>query len=194
MSGRPLGFDPDAVLDQATEVFWRQGYDGTSLTDLLHATGLSKSSLYQQFGGKALLFEQCLARYCDAAVGSLKACSDATPRAVDFLEKLFLDVARTAGSESGEKGCMLVNTLAEFGKGDVPFRRGIERGMEGLVGILTAVVERAKEQGTIEPSSGTREVADYLVSSLIGLRTLVKSGMSPRRARALVRQILRGLS
>ena len=44
--GRPRSFDPDLALEQATEVFWRHGFQGTSLAELTEATGLSKPSLY----------------------------------------------------------------------------------------------------------------------------------------------------
>ena len=63
--GRPKTFDETAALDQAMQVFWAKGYAPTSLTDLLAATGLSKSSLYETFGSKHDLFLKALERYRD---------------------------------------------------------------------------------------------------------------------------------
>ncbi|WP_456677935.1 TetR/AcrR family transcriptional regulator [Bradyrhizobium sp. RDM12] len=55
---RPREFDETEVMDKALELFWRQGYEGTSLNDLLDATGLTKSSLYAAFGSKEDLFHR----------------------------------------------------------------------------------------------------------------------------------------
>lgn len=63
--GRPREFDADEVLDRAMVVFWEQGYDAVSLTDLTRAMGISKTSMYGAFGNKEELFRMVLERYAD---------------------------------------------------------------------------------------------------------------------------------
>ncbi|GAA4563965.1 TetR/AcrR family transcriptional regulator [Micromonospora coerulea] len=63
--GRPRAFDAEAALDRAVEVFWRQGYEGASLTDLTNAMGINKPSLYAAYGNKEGLFRKVVARYAD---------------------------------------------------------------------------------------------------------------------------------
>jgi AcrR family transcriptional regulator len=63
--GRPRAFDADAALDRALEVFWRQGYEGTALSDLTEAMGINRPSLYAAFGNKEALFAKVLDRYTD---------------------------------------------------------------------------------------------------------------------------------
>jgi AcrR family transcriptional regulator len=63
--GRPREFDSEVALDRALEVFWRQGYEGASLTDLTGAMGISKPSMYAAFGNKRELFERALAHYAE---------------------------------------------------------------------------------------------------------------------------------
>src|SRR6202022_4831133 len=61
--GRPRAFDADEALDRALDVFWRQGYEGTTLSDLTAALGINRPSLYAAFGSKEELFRRALERY-----------------------------------------------------------------------------------------------------------------------------------
>ena len=61
--GRPRSFDRDAALERAMEVFWRQGYEATSINDLTAAMGINPPSLYAAFGDKERLFLEAVERY-----------------------------------------------------------------------------------------------------------------------------------
>jgi TetR/AcrR family transcriptional regulator, transcriptional repressor for nem operon len=54
--GRPREFDEKSVLSQARALFAAQGYNGTSIDDLVKSTGLLRGSLYKAFGSKRNLF------------------------------------------------------------------------------------------------------------------------------------------
>ena len=58
--GRPRQFDEDAVIDAMIELFWRQGFNATSLDDIAAATGLNRPSLYRAFGNKTDMYMKCL--------------------------------------------------------------------------------------------------------------------------------------
>jgi len=64
-------FDQEQVLDAALHAFWRKGYEATTLSDLLEATGLARQSLYNTFGDKRALFLASLRRYADVGIGRL---------------------------------------------------------------------------------------------------------------------------
>lgn len=64
--GRPRSFDSDTALDRALEVFWRQGYEGTGITELTKVMGINNApSLYNAFGSKEQLFRKVLDRYAE---------------------------------------------------------------------------------------------------------------------------------
>jgi AcrR family transcriptional regulator len=63
--GRPRTFDADAALDRAVEIFWRQGYEGTSVAELTVEMGVNKPSLYAVFGSKEQLFHKVVQRYAE---------------------------------------------------------------------------------------------------------------------------------
>src|SRR6266702_5721205 len=61
--GRPREFDREAALEQAIDVFWRHGYEATSVSDLTAAMGINPPSLYAAFGDKEKLFLEAVERY-----------------------------------------------------------------------------------------------------------------------------------
>src|ERR1700730_11981301 len=61
--GRPRAYDPATAVARATETFWKAGYAGTSLDDLVAATGMNRPSLYAAFGDKRDLYLKTLTRY-----------------------------------------------------------------------------------------------------------------------------------
>ncbi len=81
--GRPRLFDEDAVLDEFTELFWRKGYSQTSMTDLVDASGVHKSSLYSTFGTKEELFAKILRRYFAGRMDAMSALVDRAGPGVD---------------------------------------------------------------------------------------------------------------
>src|SRR6202011_4012331 len=89
--GRPRAFDVDRALDRALHLFWRKGYEGTSLSDLTQAMGINRPSLYAAFGDKEALFRRALDRYADGPAAHVRAALDQpTARAVvdHFLRRM----------------------------------------------------------------------------------------------------------
>src|SRR5688500_18902266 len=66
-------FDKAEVLEKAMLLFWRQGYEATSVRDLIEATGISSSSLYESFGDKRALYLAALRLYCQGEAASFQA-------------------------------------------------------------------------------------------------------------------------
>ncbi|MCA9021439.1 MAG: helix-turn-helix transcriptional regulator, partial [Planctomycetaceae bacterium] len=63
--GRPREFDTNQALDDALDVFWRNGYEGTSILELTEAMGINRPSLYAAFGNKEALFRKAIDRYME---------------------------------------------------------------------------------------------------------------------------------
>ena len=82
-AGRPRGFDAEEALERALVVFWRQGYEGASLTDLTGAMGITRTSMYAAFGNKEELFRKALDRYTEGPGAYVaRALEEPTARAV----------------------------------------------------------------------------------------------------------------
>jgi TetR/AcrR family transcriptional repressor of nem operon len=192
-AGRPLSFNPDDAVQAAMHVFWMQGYEGTSLQDLLQATALSKSSLYQAFGSKQALFVRCFNHYCHSHSARMRACLARALSGRAFIEDTFHAVAAGAGGGLEGRGCLLMNTATEFGLRDATVGGLIADGMARFAEVFREAIVRAQAEGDIPRERDPRALADYLVSSMSGLRTMVKAGMPSARASAIVQGVLRGL-
>src|SRR5258706_8145264 len=102
--GRPRAFDVDEALDRALDVFWRQGYEGTALSDLTAAMGINRPSLYAAFGNKEELFGKVLDRYVSGPAAYAAAALDA-PRARDVVEKLVYGAIDLTTGPDTPTGC-----------------------------------------------------------------------------------------
>lgn len=191
--GRPLEYDPDKALDAAMHVFWLHGYEATSLLDLLDAMGLSKSSLYQGFGGKKDLFIRCLDRYCDHMSEVLQGLLQKADSGLGFIAEILLYAAAEASHSGMRRGCLLMNTATEFAQKDPAIAGRVTEGFERLRGVLTSAIQRGQQEGDIISDQDAGVLASYLISSLGGLKAVVKGGADEKRVNEIIGVILRAL-
>lgn len=176
-AGRPLQFDPDTALAEAMAVFWTKGYESTSLQDLLAATGLSKSSLYQTFGNKHRLFERCLGYYRDTFASRLAARLAESASGLEFLRELLMSVAAEAASRGPRRGCLLINTATEFAGRDARVAQEVTQGTRRMLDIFESAVRQAQAAGEISAAEDARALAQFVMTTISGLRAMVKTGM-----------------
>jgi TetR/AcrR family transcriptional repressor of nem operon len=185
--GRPKTFDPDVALQSALEHFWSHGYDGTSLQDLLDCTGLSKSSLYEEFGSKHALFERCLDAYREGAVAAMSERLAAAPTGLDFICHMLESATREPGPDGQPRGCLVMNTASEFSQRDRAVARLVSESIAAFTGVFRRAVKRAQAEGDIPHHKNPTHLARFVVANMSGLRTLAKGGASPRALRAAAR-------
>ena len=175
--GRPREFEADEVVEALVQLFWAQGYEATSLTDIMGATGLSKSSLYNTFGSKDELFEVALTRYVDCRLAMITETVVNGTRGLEDIEML-LD-ALWAEVEVGHdhRGCLAVNTSTELGGRDERVASVSERYRRELRSALLAAFERAAERGEVDRAL-IEQYADVMVAFLLGTAVIVRSGAS----------------
>lgn len=112
---RPLEFERGETRNQALRLFWRKGYQATSVADLVDGTGLSRSSLYAAFGDKPALFAECLDVFADRTLAFLQSAPPEEPPLATL--RRFFEFGLTHGDE-GSWGCLLVNTSLELAAAD----------------------------------------------------------------------------
>ena len=113
---RPRSFDTDEVVEAAKHVFWHRGYHRTAIEDLERSTKLNRSSLYWAFGGKRALFLQALGAYLDGFISPRLAPMERADAGLDDIVGFFRGLAEhfRADETSARRGCLMVNSIAEF--------------------------------------------------------------------------------
>ncbi|MFI6365988.1 TetR/AcrR family transcriptional regulator [Nocardia sp. NPDC050630] len=145
--GRPRSFDAETALDRALEVFWRNGYEGASLTDLTAAMGINKPSLYAAFGNKEELFGKVLARYLHGpGAYTAEALDASTSREV--VERLIRGAVDLTAGESTPHGCLCVKTVQACG----PDAHAARQDAVAVRKAGEAALRRRLEQATDLPS------------------------------------------
>lgn len=175
------------------EVFWCKGYEATSMTDLLEAMNLSKSSLYQTFGNKQQLFERCLSRYAAMLSTNMEKELNAAKSGKSFIENMFDTIANTAQQAAGTKGCLMVNSINEFGQKDPAITASLDNNLQIFTKIFMIAVKRAQLEGDISTDADPRAIASYLHVGVSGLRTMIKAGADRKSTKGTVSLLLKAL-
>ena len=188
--GRPLEYSSEQVLDTAMGLFWRKGYEATSLQDLVGAMGLSRSSFYQAFGSKRELFLSCLERYQESTALDLATRLDDAATGRDFIEDTLLWAIEEVIEGVDPKGCLVVNTATEFAQRDEQVAARVSQGFDKYRAIFLAAARRGQEDGSVRNDKEATLLANYLVTSMSGLRTMVKAGTHIEVLRGMVAMVM----
>lgn len=187
--GRPREFDVDTALDLALHVFWRKGYEGTSMADLTEAMGITKPSLYAAFGNKEDLFRKALDRYVDGP-GRYYQAGLEKPTAREVVEHILYG-AVDAMSDPSNPGCLAVQgalccgETAETIKQELAARRA--RTEEDLRDRLS----RAIAEGDLPADANADDLARYVAAILQGMAVQAAGGASRDQLRKLADMALR---
>ena len=146
--GRPRGFDVDEALDRALEVFWRQGYEGTALSDLTAAMGINRPSLYATFGNKEALFRKVLDRYADGPAAYAARALE-LPRARDVIEALVYGAIELTTGPDTPPGCINVRTAQACGPDAEPARHEAMTRRAADHAALRRRLRRAQAEGDL---------------------------------------------
>jgi len=191
--GRPTGFfmprtkefDPDEALDLALDIFWRRGYEGTSMRDLIDGMDISRQSLYDTFGDKRSLFTKVLARYeklmMEGLVQHLQGM--ATVEAIrGYCEYFLTEVVHDPKHGS----CLMANTAIEVGPGDPEIQAIVRTYFSRVEAILHGVLAGARGAGQIRDDRDVRALARHVLNAMHGLGIMGRAGAS----RPMLRQML----
>ena len=112
---KPKQYERGDLLNQAIEVFRRQGYNGTSTAELASSLGVNKKSMYSEFGSKQGLFEASLRYYNDHHLTHVLAPLESSDSSLESIIRAFYDYASAVDGRTRVSGACCVIPLLKGG-------------------------------------------------------------------------------
>lgn len=189
MIGRPRGFDIDEALERAMRVFWEQGYEGASLTDLTGAMGITKTSMYAAFGNKEQLFRKALQRYANGPAGYLDlALEEPTARAA--AEALLRGAVRTSTLPEDFAGCLAVQSALPSNDESRPVHDVLVEWRNDAGVRLEQRFSRAVDEGDLPRDADPKRLARYIMTVGFGISVQAANGLSRAELDEIVDQAM----
>ena len=173
--GRPRSFDRDAALQQAMLLFWRHGYEATSLSALTRAMGITAPSLYAAFGDKKALFRESMTRYLSGPVTSHSIIADA-PTARDAAWGLLEASAIAFTGRDTPAGCLLATAAISCSPDAADVRDELARIRRRVEALLHGRIRRAMDAGEIPVVAHSNALAAHVMAVIQGMSTLARDG------------------
>lgn len=176
-TGRPLSFGRDEALDQAMLLFWRHGYETTSIADLTAAMGITAPSLYAAFGDKKRLFLEAARRYAGDPA-AMSGAIDAAPTALAAARMLLTDAVIGYTGETTPPGCLLASATASGSAGSADVQRAIADIRRSIATALRARIASDIATGTLPKSTDAAALAGLIMAVAQGMSVLARDGAS----------------
>jgi TetR/AcrR family transcriptional repressor of nem operon len=185
-----MQFEAAEAVDRAMDLFWRQGYAGTTPQELASELGIGKGSLYNTFESKHALFMRALERYSETRLEFL---SDMFASPGPVRPRLKEAMAVLAGVGEHRRGCVMVNAAAELGTADDEVNRIADHLFTQIEGVFRQAIAKGQQAGEFSVDQAADTTASELLAAVVGLSVLVKAGGTPERFRAVIDGIVDGL-
>lgn len=190
-TGRPRAFDREQALDAAMTLFWLQGYEPTSLTQLKSAMGdISPASFYAAFGSKEALFDEVVLRY-QATYGQVTASlhdESFPPR--DAIEHALRRSAKMQTDRAHPQGCLMVlgasNCTPENRHVDDLLAADRARNRNGIV----ICIQRAIDSGELSQQTNAQALAGVFHTFLMGIALEARDDVDADRLDQAVTSIM----
>jgi TetR/AcrR family transcriptional repressor of nem operon len=187
-------FDRNKVLEAAANIFRQKGYNGTSIDDILSATGLSRSSLYDSFQDKHNLYLQSLEYYKKAHEEKLDDIDGKNQNGLQKLETLFREVVNHLVNHPDDNGCLMVNAAAEMSKQCYKTNQVVCNQKEEVQEILAEWLTDAQDKKLLTLSKTPKVYSQFLYNTLCGLRVMSQSGATKVELNNIVKITLDSLN
>lgn len=189
--GRPRAFDPDLALEKAMRLFWERGYEAASMDELTEAMGLSPSSAYSAFGGKAQLFARALDRYRTGPGGfPFNILGEPGPARAAF--------ARLLDAAAGEftcadrpSGCMVAAAEAQSAPAGSEVRAALTERRREAVAAYEDRLRRARDERELPADADVAALARFFFTVVQGMSVQARDGAAKSELEAIGREAMR---
>lgn len=177
--GRSKEFEENTVLQKAMELFWQQGYEKTSMSDLVEHMGIHRKSIYDTFGDKHALYLKVIDHYGEFSTAKFKAETLKAKTSYQAIQYIFDYIIE--GNEDKHYGCLFVNATTECGPWDQDVLEKTENAFSYAENFIAEIIKKGQEDGEFSKEYDNELLGDILHNTLLGLRVLVKTSASKEK-------------
>lgn len=173
-------FDPEDVLLKAMGLFWNKGYNGTSMEDLVQVMGINRASLYSTYGDKHDLFLKALECYRQKTLRPQIAQMCESGDILAYLENLLRPADLNAPCVEGGPltlGCFVANCVTEIGSSDPEIVKLSHQILHEIRASIAAGIAQEISANTWKPNTNPQEASGLILTVLMGIRVLNRTGM-----------------
>lgn len=188
-AGRHRSFDKDNALDKAMLLFWKNGYPGTSLTDLTNEMGINKSSLYAAFGNKEELFNQAITFYLNKHGVVHSAELFQTELSLkERVRNYLLSIVKMLTNPVLPKGCLICHATSEIAGSCLPesSATNINSINQQTLLTLTNFFEKEQQAGNFIDGYSPNTIANYVLTLQFGLAISARNGSNIEELKKVV--------
>lgn len=171
------------IIESAAPIFNKKGYEGTSLGDLMHATGLKKGGIYRHFANKEQLAAEAFDYSSQEALNARLFHVDDKASGIDKLKQFISNFIENRPPVSG--GCPILNTAVDADDGNPVLRARVSKALRSWLDRLQIIIQQAQERGEIRADVNPKSAATLIVASLEGALMISRIQLSDESLRLL---------
>jgi TetR/AcrR family transcriptional regulator, transcriptional repressor for nem operon len=180
-------------LETAVNVFWRFGYEHTSLDLLMRETGIARQSLYDTFGDKRALYLQALTQYRDNDHARLRSLFAADGSVKEGFGKILLGISGESREEH-QRGCLLLSANMEREAKDKVIAEFLLDNQLKTEAIFTEALRRGQGAGELSDKKDPAALARFFVATIQGMRVMAKVNSNRQTLEQVARIALSALN
>lgn len=175
------------MLDAAIPIFWRHGYEGTSIADLTTAMGVTPPTIYAAFGSKEELYRQVLARYTRSGDGQARVDAFiANPSAYQAIALYLRDTALDFASPKHPAGCLVSTATVHCATESKPAAEATAACRAKSIALFAQKFTAAKKSGELPPKADPAALARFYGAVIQGMSVQACDGADAKMLKALV--------
>ncbi|OWG18370.1 TetR family transcriptional regulator [Delftia sp. K82] len=170
--------------------FWRRGYEGTSMADLVQALGIASARIYAAFGSKQDLFREAVQRYEAGDGGFADRAMAQEPRVRDALARVLRDAVATYTDDAHPLGCMVVTAATNCAEENEAVAAWLAEHRRQRTQSLIDRLQRALDEGELRAGTDVQALGDFYATQLHGISVQARDGVPRQRLLAAVETAL----
>jgi AcrR family transcriptional regulator len=182
---RPRVFDIEKAVESATFLFWKYGYEQTSVANLTEKMGITPPSFYFAFESKDGLFRKVIEHYATTYLGFMEE-AFLQPTARGVAETMLYGCADLYSNPSNPRGCLIMNCSLPSSESTVSVRQELATQRKARRAKLRKRFQEAKASGDLPPDSEPEELARFVMAIRWGLAVEAQSGANKRDLYSIV--------